>query len=291
MTLQTAAPIERLGLEDSYRSSRELVRMIHDGLMTVDTPYQRGSVWTLRQRIELIRSLLSGTPVPSIIANDRATPAWPHTPDGPAGGYYYAVIDGKQRLETMIAWYASELAVPASWFPPEDATETEDTEDGPYVRFAGLTPEARRAFPTKALLPFAVAKVGSIEAEAEIYGRVNGGGTPQTAEDMARAAAIASADAEHLTELSPDSRGNAGPRTVDFSDVAGALHAHCDLGLNGDRINDLAAHLGHVHLVRFTGDVPREHPERLVAAHRGKHPDCLYQPHPIPVPASGKAPS
>ncbi len=291
MTLQTAAPIERLGLEDSYRSSRELVRMIHDGVMTVDTPYQRGSVWTHRQRVELIFSLLSGTPIPSIIANDRATPAWPHTPDGPAGGYYYAVIDGKQRLETMIAWYASKLAVPASWFPPEDVTETEDTDDGPYVRFAGLTPAARRAFPTRALLPFAVAKVGSVEAEAEIYGRVNGGGTPQTPEDMARAAAIASGDAGVPAMISPDSRGHAEPGLVDFKDVAGALHAHCDLGLNGDHIDDLAAHLGGVHHVRFTADVPREHPERLVAAHRAEHPDRLDQPHPIHVPASGKAPS
>ncbi len=98
MTLQTAAPIERLGLEDSYRSSRELVRMIHDGVMTVDTPYQRGSVWTLRQRIELIFSLLSGTPIPSIIANDRrATPEAGRERPQPGAGRAELTGEGGRR--------------------------------------------------------------------------------------------------------------------------------------------------------------------------------------------------
>lgn len=46
MTLQTAAPIEHLNLKITYPSARELVRLVSDGLMTVDPPYQRGSVWT-----------------------------------------------------------------------------------------------------------------------------------------------------------------------------------------------------------------------------------------------------
>jgi hypothetical protein len=193
MTRQTLQPIERLRLENTYRSARELVNMMRDGLMTADLPYQRGDAWTPDQRIELIRSWLSGTPIPSIIINDRYNHEWAiangtHVVEGPG----YAVIDGKQRLETARMWYDSELAVPASWFEPSEVLVTEDTDDGPYVRYSGLTKAEQTSFAlTVALFPFAAAKVATLEEEAAIYGRVNGGGTPQTAEDMARAARIA----------------------------------------------------------------------------------------------------
>jgi Protein of unknown function DUF262 len=193
-TRQTGKPLERMRLSDSYRSARELVRMLEDGLLTVDLPYQRGPVWTEDQRIALIKSWLTGTPIASIIINDRCNSAWyakhSHRPgiDGPV----YAVIDGKQRLLTAAAWFAGELAVPASWFPAMEIVTMVTTEDGLYVTYAGLTPGMQRVLGiAEMLLPVAEAKVGSVHAEAEIYLRVNGGGTPQTAADMARATEIA----------------------------------------------------------------------------------------------------
>lgn len=192
MTYQTPAPIERLRLENSYRSARELVNMMRDGLMTADLPYQRGDVWTLAQRMELVRSWLSGTPIPSVIINDRWNADWAAA-NGPVGDEPgYAVIDGKQRLETARMWYDGELAVPASWFPPAEVLNFEETGDGEYVRYSGLSKAAQTSFAlTVALFPFAAAKVATVRDEAAIYGRVNGGGTPQSDEDMDRAARIA----------------------------------------------------------------------------------------------------
>lgn len=189
---QTGAPIERLRLENTYRSARELVNMMRDGLMTTDLPYQRGSVWTLDQRIALIRSWLSGTPIPSIIINDRWNAEWQQA-NGPVGDDPgYAVIDGKQRLQTAVMWFGGALAVPASWFDSETVEVTEDTGDGPYVRYAGLSGAEQTSFALAvALFPFAAAKVGTLAAEAEIYLRVNGGGTAQAASDLDRAAHIA----------------------------------------------------------------------------------------------------
>ena len=193
MTYQTNSPIERLHLENTYRSARELVRMMRDGLMTADLPYQRGTVWSTGQRIELIHSFLSGTPVPSIIINDRYTATWAEANGTPVvEGPGYAVIDGKQRLETARMWYDGDLAVPASWFPDGDVLVTEDTDDGPYTRYSGLSRPAQTDFAMqKALFPFAAAKVATIRDEAAIYLRVNGSGTPQSGADIARAAGIA----------------------------------------------------------------------------------------------------
>lgn len=189
MTRQTSAPIERLHLENTYRGARELVRMMRDGLMTTDLPYQRGDVWTPDQRIALIRSWLDGTPIPSIIINDRYTHDWAAANGSPVvEGPGYAVIDGKQRMETARMWFEGEFAVPASWFAACEVVATEETADGPYVRYTGLSRAEQTSFAlTRALFPFAAAKVPTVEAEAEIYLRVNGGGTAQTAEDMARA--------------------------------------------------------------------------------------------------------
>jgi len=192
MTRQTTAPIERLRLENTYRSARELVNLMRDGLMTSDLPYQRGDVWTLSQRMELVRSWLSGTPIPSIIINDRWNHDWA-TANGPVGDEPgYAVIDGRQRLETARMWYDGELSVPASWFPPAEVLNFEETDDGEYVRYSDLSKAEQTSFAlTVGLFPFAAAKVGTLAEEAAIYGRVNGGGTSQSAEDMKRASQIA----------------------------------------------------------------------------------------------------
>lgn len=182
MTRQTPAPLEDMRLSATYRPISDLVHGVQRGDYTLDLPYQRGAVWTPDQRVELIHSLMTGTPIPAIIVNER-----PWT----AGGAVYAVIDGKQRMETLIAWYEDRLAVPASWFPAEQVARPQDTSDGPYVTSGGLTDVGRRMCERRWAIPVAAARVATVQQEAEIYLRVNGAGTAQTDADMAHAADIA----------------------------------------------------------------------------------------------------
>jgi hypothetical protein len=152
--------------------------------MVLDAPYQRPSVWTIAQRQNLVRSWLSGIPVPAVIVNNRWDGPW-----GPDRGY--AVVDGKQRLETAVAWFEGELAVPASWFQPADYTETTATGDGPYVTYNQLSDARRRLLSNRAQLPMLEAHLDSLRAEAELYDLVNTGGTNQRDEDIDRARAVA----------------------------------------------------------------------------------------------------
>ncbi|GAB2733461.1 hypothetical protein GCM10027273_10310 [Nocardioides pakistanensis] len=196
-TRQTTEPMQRLHLEESSRSARELARMAEDGQIDVNPPYQRGSVWSTDQRIALVKSWLQGVPVPAVILNDRTTTAWKNANgssplDGDGTGLW-AVVDGKQRLETARMWFGGDLAVPASWFENEDIDTTEDTADGPYVRYTGLTKRGQTIMAMSgARLGANTAQVPTVEAEADLYLLVNGGGTPQTAADMANAAAHSS---------------------------------------------------------------------------------------------------
>ncbi|MEW1762405.1 DUF262 domain-containing protein [Streptomyces cyaneofuscatus] len=195
MTRQTVSPLEHHNLRTSDRSPREIATSFRRTFgLELDPDYQRGDVWAEDQRVALIRSWLTGTPTGVVILNDRTTPEWKQ-----ANGYdptdrgeaMYACIDGKQRITTAYLWYDDELAVPASWFPKDDVTTTEETGDGPYVRLSGLTKAERLRFGNRAHLSVAMAKVATAAEEAEIYLLVNGGGTPQTEADMDNAARIA----------------------------------------------------------------------------------------------------
>lgn len=190
-TRQTSAPIRNNSMQASNRSAREIARIFSGRDGDIAPEYQRGSVWTEDQRIDLVRSWLMGIPIPSIVINDRIFGAWPSDRQGPVGGYAYSAIDGKQRIETAIAWFNGELAVPASWFAPGDVETTEETEDGPYVRYTGLAIAERRHQGNSFMLPTVEAKVATLQEEAEIYVLLNGAGTPQSDEAMANATRVA----------------------------------------------------------------------------------------------------
>jgi len=185
-TLQTVSPLERTTLVPSVRQAGWFVLLRDNGELELDAPYQRGSVWTTDQRRNLMRSFLLGLPVPAILLNDRAN-ANPQARDVQP----YAVIDGKQRIESVLAWHDDELDIPASWLPPEHVASTHSTDDGPYVYRSELTPAARRLIDNRATVPTCEASVPSVRDEAEIFTLVNGGGTLVDGDAMARAAGIA----------------------------------------------------------------------------------------------------
>ena len=191
MTLQTDQPIQRLNLQAYNRSVAEFIPRDRDDY-ELNPPYQRGTVWTPDQRVALVHSFLSGTPIPAVILNYRANDDWTRANGAlsihdPA----YAVVDGKQRIETIRAWFDGLIAVPASWFDPELVKFTESTSDGQYVNYTGLSIVGQRTA-RMWTIPTAEARVASVEDEAAIYLRVNGGGTAQSAADMANAEGVRS---------------------------------------------------------------------------------------------------
>lgn len=193
-TRQTEAPIRHRNMHATSRMAREVARLVTDGDMTLDAPYQRPSVWTRDQQIGLVKSWCSGVPVPAVIINTRGgNPAWESGAERSLpGGHYYAAVDGKQRIETAVAWFSGDLAVPASWFEAGQVAHTVETDDGPYVTYTGLTLPGQRLMSNHAMLPVIEAAANSIEEEADLYLLVNTGGTTQTEDDLANAASYAS---------------------------------------------------------------------------------------------------
>lgn len=72
----------------------QLVLMFKDGQINLEPGFQRDSVWTTQDRKKLIESIVVGYPVPSIFLYRRSKD----------GKLVYDVIDGKQRLETILMY-------------------------------------------------------------------------------------------------------------------------------------------------------------------------------------------
>jgi hypothetical protein len=187
MTRHTGKPLDRLRLDPTNEPLIQLVHQLQRRNIFVDAPYQRGPVWTLDQRIAFMMSVLTGTPLPTIIANRR-----------PKTGMKRWIIDGKQRIETARQWFESELAVPATWFDASDVVDPIDLapgsklakeygDTGLYVYYGGLCGPAQLHIEMGAHIPVHTGYLPGEREEADVYLRVNLGGTPQTVADLDRA--------------------------------------------------------------------------------------------------------
>lgn len=184
-----------------------------NGMFDLDAPYQRGSVWSDEQRRNLIKSLVMGLPVGTIIVS-----VLPYRKSGAA----FRIVDGKQRIEALRAFFADELSVPADWFTRDDCPKDGD------VMFSELSEPARRGLQNRQMsaLEFKAdlewlenpdydptidtrqaanrndvrtrryltrdrTDEEILKAEAELYLLVNFGGVDQTDDDRLRAAMVA----------------------------------------------------------------------------------------------------
>lgn len=181
-SLQTSGPLERLVRNNYHLNVRSLVDWAQRHYVDFDPPYQRQAVWGVRRRQRLIMSLLRQLAVGGITVNKRgekfSAPGFV-----PGKSAAFAVIDGKQRWQTLRMFIDSELAVPRSWWAPEELTGTsEASADGPVVRYSQLSRQGQFRFDALAL-PFDEMYLDSLEAEEEVFRLLNTGGLPQGEED------------------------------------------------------------------------------------------------------------
>ena len=158
-------PIIRLRLSQTNRPIETVDYWQKDNGMDLNAPYQRGDVWgEVRQR-NLIKSILLGIPIPSIIINDRFSAGWSDTVS-------CAVIDGKQRITTILKFLSGDLKVSGTWFGL----------DGD-VSFLDLPRNIQRGIKNTPLA-FTEGQLGSLEEEKEVFELVNYGGVPQGETDF-----------------------------------------------------------------------------------------------------------
>jgi len=85
-------PIHSLDFDYGDKTIQEFVLLFNNGQLNLEPGFQRDSVWTPSDRKKLIESLLQNYPIPSVFLYRR----------NDNGKLRYDVIDGKQRLETVL---------------------------------------------------------------------------------------------------------------------------------------------------------------------------------------------
>lgn len=129
--------------------------------MLLDPPYQRGDVWGTTRRQNLIKSILMGVPIPSIVINDRSKSGWDFD-------LTCVVIDGKQRVTSILMFLNDELTVEGSWFGLPEG----------QIKFSELPLPQQRRF-KQHTLQFCEGQLETIEHETEVFELINYGGVPQ----------------------------------------------------------------------------------------------------------------
>ncbi len=158
-------PLERLRLSQTNRPVDVLEHWRENRYLELNPPYQRGEVWGLIRKRNLIRSILLGLPIPSIIINNRFDAGW--------GDGELAVIDGKQRITAILGFLDGKLGVPGEWFGV----------DSELVFYPDLPPVNQRRF-RNCGIAVCEGQLRSIEEEQEVFELVNFGGVPQGCVDV-----------------------------------------------------------------------------------------------------------
>ena len=77
--------------------------LYQNGQLNLDPPYQRRSVWTLKDRKFFLDTIFRNYPSPAVFLHKEI--------DSEQGRMIYHVVDGKQRLETVIQYFENAIAM------------------------------------------------------------------------------------------------------------------------------------------------------------------------------------
>ncbi|MFH1024762.1 MAG: DUF262 domain-containing protein [Planctomycetota bacterium] len=85
----------------NYRNAEmkidQLVSYLNEDKINLAPPFQRGHVWPTRTRRKLLHNMVAGKPIPAIFLYKEAS----------GSKYSYNILDGKQRLESLILFIGS----------------------------------------------------------------------------------------------------------------------------------------------------------------------------------------
>lgn len=139
----------------------------------MDQPYQRGVVWGVKRKQNLIKSLLMDVPIPAILLNNRLSADFQHPGYDDWRNGVWAIVDGKQRVTALRDLIADRFPIPAEWF--------DDAGEG-MIYFSDLPQRIRNHIMNKPL-PISVGEFSTLDEECEFFKLINFGGLAQGESD------------------------------------------------------------------------------------------------------------
>lgn len=153
-----------------------LDRVDGDSRLDMDQPYQRGVVWGVKRKRNLIKSILMGVPIPAIVINDRFDAGFKHPGYTRERNWMYAVVDGKQRVSAIQGFATNQFWLPREWFYDEPIPGGLARDQ--IVYWDDLEQRHRRGFQNNSI-PVAEGQFKTLAQEEELFDLINFGGLAQ----------------------------------------------------------------------------------------------------------------
>ncbi|WP_306148915.1 MULTISPECIES: DUF262 domain-containing protein [unclassified Roseibium] len=105
-------------LNSLIQTTRPTVSSLVDGFRSgdyfVDNNFQRKLVWTEKQKVRLIETILIGFPMPEVYV-------WQQPADPETGKQRHSIVDGQQRISTMMQFVSNEWSLANRYLDHEDS--------------------------------------------------------------------------------------------------------------------------------------------------------------------------
>ncbi|HFI0952230.1 TPA: DUF262 domain-containing protein [Streptococcus suis] len=139
--------------------------------LVLSPDFQRNSVWTTKQKKELIESVLLGIPLPAFYFSED-------------NNGNLLVVDGKQRLTSIFQFLSNEFSLSKDFSYLNDPSSTFD------VKYDNLQEKIQRKIGSFFLTCYIINSTTSPIIRNEIFTRVNRGGVPLNAQEVRSAVNI-----------------------------------------------------------------------------------------------------
>lgn len=160
------------------------------GPLNLEPEFQRQSVWNLAQRSKLLNSILHGYPLPAVVFYSRR--------DHKTGRIRYDVIDGKQRLETILL-FLGEMRGEDRGFEAKFSHYEDGREFHLKRTWDEMFPKNR-----KRILSYEIPVVwvqGDMTEIREVFVRINSTGKALTSQEIRKAKYFKSPFLQEMTQL------------------------------------------------------------------------------------------
>ena len=166
-------------------SVQEAYRLFRDDRFIVNRKYQRKLVWTLKEKQNLIDSLIKDYPIPLILLADASE----------GGSVYYEIMDGMQRLNAIFSFIDNIFSVNGFFFDTNEFTRAKQAADSGV--FIPASRDNNRFFTQDIcanILDYQLAvTIFPIESEnqiTDVFGRINSGGRQLSAQEKRQAGMV-----------------------------------------------------------------------------------------------------
>ncbi len=100
-------------IQPSRLTVTQIVGHMRDKTYYVDHSFQRRLVWTERQKARLIETILIGYPMPEVYL-------WQQPVDAATGQQRFSIVDGQQRLTSILQYVSNEYALKSGYLNEEN---------------------------------------------------------------------------------------------------------------------------------------------------------------------------